>query len=234
MSGCLKSCKNMEFKIDAAEREATRELIKDFAVRPNVTVEEIYKISWKRFNAIEGSLHKVKILNQLIHDDEFNYNYSNLPNALHFYLYEGLYSFAGQFRKYDDPNRGTIHFGIQHGHQRKPPFTGDSPKSIEAGVLEAVQHLKIHTQNPLYQALRFYQKFVNVHPYYDGNGRIARLIANIYLIEYEKTISWSEFDSKSKFLKRLNRCHLNPSEKTFNRLSNYVEEYTLNFLELDS
>lgn len=224
----------MDFKIDAAEREATKELIQDFAVRPDLTVEEIYKISWNRFNAIEGSLHKVRILSQLVHDDEFSYEYKILPIALHFYMYEGLYSFAGQYRKSDDPDRGTIHFGRQHAHQRKPPFTGDLPDSIEAGVLEAVNHLQIQTQNPLYQALRFYQKFVNVHPFYDGNGRIARLIANIYLIRYEKTISWSEFDSKSKFIKRLNRCHLNPSEKTFTLLTNYVEEYTFNFLELDS
>lgn len=82
--------------------------------------------------------------------------------------------------------------------------------------------------------MRFYQKFVNVHPFYDANGRIGRLIALMYLADRNLVLSWSEFDSKTKFIKKLNRCHLNPSDETFGYLAEYVREFTTPLDELDS
>lgn len=75
--------------------------------------------------------------------------------------------------------------------------------------------LNHHQKAPVLAAVRFYQKFVNVHPFYDANGRIGRLIATMYLADHNLVLSWSEFDSKSKFIKKLNYTHINPSEETF-------------------
>jgi len=55
--------------------------------------------------------------------------------------------------------------------------------------------------DPVRKAAIFYQKFVSTHPFYDGNGRLARLIANIYLFKFGLTINWSEFDSRPGFVK---------------------------------
>ncbi|MBU0713399.1 Fic family protein [bacterium] len=56
--------------------------------------------------------------------------------------------------------------------------------------------------------LRFYQHFAYIHPFYDANGRIARILMIIYLLINNLTIKREPFDqSKGKFLKRLNRCH---------------------------
>jgi fido (protein-threonine AMPylation protein) len=225
----------MEFKIDAAEREATEDLIRDFGTRKDLSVEEVYKTSWNRFNIIEGSQHKVRLLHQLVHDDEYKYNYENLPAALHFYMYEGLFTFAGHFRNINDLHNGRVYFGKQHAQQLRPKFEGHPPDKIEAGVSEATQYLlKHHQKAPVLAAVRFYQKFVNVHPFYDGNGRIARLIANIFLTGYQITISWSEFDSKSGFLKKLNRCHLNPTEETFKLLANFIRRHSIKFKDLEN
>ena len=55
----------------------------------------------------------------------------------------------------------------------------------------------------------FYQHFVKVHPFYDANGRIGRLIASIYLEYFEYKVLWKELETtkKNKFLGKLNECH---------------------------
>lgn len=199
----------MASKIDPTELRTTQDLLKDFSVSPDITAEEVYRISWSRFNTLENIPFHEVLSGNLITRLLKPVLYIKLPLAFHSFLYEDLYTFAGQYRKSIDPHSGTIYYGRQHAHQRKPPFSGDAPEKIEEGVMEAVRHLKRWTRDPLYCAVRFYQKFVNIHPFYDGNGRISRLIANIYMADHKMTILWSEFDSKRKFIKKLNRCHLN-------------------------
>jgi len=224
----------MESKIDPAELTVTRELLKDFSAKPNLTAEEVYRKSWSRYQILENiPFHemttgnwKVKLLKVVI--------YEKLPEILHYFMYDELYTFAGQYRRISDPNKGKIYFGPQHAHQRKPIFSGDLPENIEDGIGEAVLHLRKWVRDPIYRAVRFYQKFVNVHPFYDGNGRVARIIANTYLNSHGLTIAWSEFDNKGKFIHKLNYCHRNPNEETYLLLTNYIKDYTFKLKDLES
>lgn len=223
----------MASKIDPSELATINDLLKDFAVNEELTAEEVYEISWTRYNALE-QVPFTEILNsnwvvRLLRRPLFII----LPNKIHEYLFEGLFTFAGEFRSIEDPNQGKIYFGHQNAHRRKPKFHGDAPTDIQSGVIEAVGFLKKKTDDPLYNAIRFYQKFVNVHPFYDANGRIGRLIATIYLANHNLSLSWSEFDSKRKFIKKLNRCHLNPNEETFGYLVDYLREFTLDLSKLE-
>jgi fido (protein-threonine AMPylation protein) len=86
----------------------------------------------------------------------------------------------------------------------------------------------------LTKIVRFYQKFIITHPFYDGNGRIARLLCNIYLAGVDKTILWSEFDGKKKFLKKLNYCHKNETEESFTVLESYLSRHIKHFDDLDA
>jgi fido (protein-threonine AMPylation protein) len=209
----------MASKIDPAELRTTNDLLKDFAADPSLTPEEVYLKSWSRFNILEqvplNEILQEKFILRVLRIPI----YALLPQAFHKFIYEGLYTFAGKYRSKDDPHGGNIYFGHQHAQHRKPKFHGDHPALIEDGVLDAVLFLKKRTKDPLHNAVRFYQKFVNVHPFYDANGRIGRLIAAMYLADHKLVLSWSEFDSKSKFIKKLNRCHLNPGDETFGWLS---------------
>ncbi|MCC5907520.1 MAG: Fic family protein [Balneolaceae bacterium] len=224
----------MGLKIDPAELQTTNDLLKDFAADPNLTAEEVYRTSWSRFNILEQVpfheiLHKKWILRVIRRPI-----YAVLPQAFHKFIYDGLFTFAGRYRSKNDPHDGNIYFGQQHAQRRKPKFTGDHPDNIKEGILEAVRFLKRNPKNPLYNSARFYQKFVNVHPFYDANGRIGRLIASMYLADHDLVLSWSEFDSKSKFIKKLNRCHLNPNADNFGYLVNYMNQFTLTFDDLES
>lgn len=221
-------------KIDSAEREVTENLLVDFAVSAEITVEEVYRVSWERFNTIES---RELLINKL------GFSISNSPvetseqfaSVIHKFIYDDLYTFAGEFRLKADPGDGNIYFGKQDAHKRAPQFEGDSPEKITHGVREAMNFIIANIdERPLMNAIRFYQKFVNVHPFYDGNGRIARLIANAYLSTHELTVKWSEFDSKSKFLKKLNWCHKSGSNEAFEILFSYINNYTVSFDELEN
>ena len=223
----------MGSKIDPAELQTTNDLLKDFAADPELTAEEVYQKSWSRFNILEqvplNEILQEKFILRILRTPI----YASLPEAFHKFIYDDLYTFAGTYRSKDDPHGGNIYFGHQHAQRRKPKFYGDSPEKISNGVLDAVMFLKKRSNNPLYNAVRFYQKFVNVHPFYDANGRIGRLIATMYLADHNLVLLWSEFDSKNKFIKKLNYTHTNPNEETFGYLVDYLRKFTLDLHKLE-
>jgi len=224
----------MDSKIDPAELQTTNDLLKDFAADPNLSAEDVYRTSWSRFNILEQvPLHEI-LQEKLILRIFQRPIYAKLPEAFHKFIYDGLYTFAGRYRSKDDPHGGKIFFGQQHAQRRRPKFLGDPPDKIEEGVIEAVWFLKKRTNDPLYNAVRFYQKFINVHPFYDANGRIGRMIASMYLANHDLVLTWSEFDSKRKFLRKLNRCHLKSDQENFGYLVDYLRKFTVSIDDLES
>lgn len=122
-------------------------------------------------------------------------------------MYKDILSNAGMYRDKNDVNNGKIYFGGIKQREFKTKYTGSPPDEIEVKVKEAIQYLVTDIESPIYNAMRFYQKFVYCHPFYDANGRIARLIVSIYLFYKGKVIDWEPFLDKSHFYKKLNRCH---------------------------
>ena len=223
----------MASKIDPAELDTITDLLKDFAADQSITAEEVYELSWTRFNVLE-QIPFSELLNSHWLIKLFRRpTYLIFPLRIHKFLFEGLFTFAGEYRSKDDPNEGRIYFGAQHAQKRRPPFKGDAPEHIEEGVFNAIWFLKKRTKDPLYNAVRFYQKFVKVHPFYDANGRIGRLIATMYLESHGLVLSWSEFDSKKKFISKLNRCHHKPDKETFGYLVDYLRDYIIPLNQLE-
>lgn len=64
-----------------------------------------------------------------------------------------------------------------------PPEAGDVPALMRGLVQWVRSALKTHVPVPIIAALVHYQ-FVTIHPYYDGNGRTARLLATLILQRY--------------------------------------------------
>ena len=224
----------MVSKVDPTELETTQDLLDDFAASPGLTPEKVYKDSWSRYNTLQQAKLRVVFEDDTFQNWPRKKIYALLPKIIHNFIYQGLYSFAGVYRQKSDPGNGVIRFGPQYGHRMEQKFRGDTPESIPRGVNEAVAHLIRGADDPVYQAMRFYQKFVNVHPFYDANGRIARMIANIYLANHELVLSWKDFDGKGKFISKLNYCHKNPSKESFEYLVNYIHPYVYRLNEEDS
>ncbi|MDZ7795540.1 MAG: Fic family protein [Candidatus Marinimicrobia bacterium] len=110
--------------------------------------------------------------------------------VIHSILYNDILNNAGKFREKDDINNGKIYFGGVEQREFKAKYTGSPPQEIEKKIIEAIQHLVNGNESSINNAMRFYQKFVYCHPFYDANGRIARLIVSIYLYNKDLIIDW--------------------------------------------
>lgn len=146
-------------------------------------------------------------------------DYVVIIKSIHYKLCQGFFNNAGEFRKASDPKNGIIYFGGMKRHTTLPKFTGTPPDKIEYEVQNACSFLKASPKSPVKNSLRFYQEFVFTHPFYDFNGRIARLVMVVYLKNFNMYIRWNEINQNT-FIKKLNKCH-----KTINTPDNFAEYF---------
>lgn len=102
-------------------------------------------------------------------------------------------------------------------------FQGSHPDLIHAELMDCTEYL-CREEQPIRNAVEFFQRFVKTHPFYDANGRIGRLMANIYLMRFDLTIYWGDFDSNTEFFKKLNKVH-GVGLPRFGVLLNYVTKF---------
>ncbi|MFA6294479.1 MAG: Fic family protein, partial [Victivallales bacterium] len=87
------------------------------------------------------------------------------------------------YRGIDEGNAGVYRNVkvIISGTDFLPPSPGEVPglmKKLIAGITE------MEKRNPIMAAADLHTEFVNIHPFVDGNGRVARLLMNLILIKY--------------------------------------------------
>lgn len=132
-----------------------------------------------------------------------------LSQIVHQWLFKGILVNAGQFRDMSDSMNGQVFFGGDSPKTGEPKFKGTTSDKIEAELQVAFRHLNRPLQDtPEACAILFYAEFVAIHPFYDANGRVARLLVNFFLASYGKAVFWAALKQKEgKFLRKLNACH---------------------------
>ncbi len=110
--------------------------------------------------------------------------------------------------------------GEKAGHYRTVPvfisgskYAVSPPAKIEDNIRKFIKWFndnehKIPT--PEFAALA-HQKFVFIHPFIDGNGRVARLILNLALIRGEYTIALIPAILRHEYVQSLEISHKNPN-----------------------
>jgi Fic family protein len=83
---------------------------------------------------------------------------------------------------------------------------------------------KIH---PVILAALVHFKFVSIHPFSDGNGRISRIIMNFVLKKYDYPLLDISYSNRNSYYNALERSNLKKDENIFVQwfLKNYVKDY---------
>ncbi|SCV56454.1 uncharacterized protein FFB14_14653 [Fusarium fujikuroi] len=81
-------------------------------------------------------------------------------------------------------------------HQAKiPKAVRDLTDSLKADILAAEESGEI---DPVALAAKYCHKFVNIHPFLDGNSRTSRLILNTILLKYGGCFVWLGMEPKDR------------------------------------
>ncbi|MCI5121311.1 MAG: Fic family protein, partial [Candidatus Electrothrix sp. AUS4] len=172
----------MHHRSDSHDRAHFRELLLDFPVPNPPVLDSALRTVHARFDKLNTESFILKLRQRPA--EEYHKILIHLPCILHRYLFEGIFANAGAYRQVLDPKNGLVFFGPRQ------QFQGTTPGGINAEVQQAISHLIPRTDAPVYHAVKFYQQFVQTHPFYDANGRIGRFLLEIYLNLHGIGMQW--------------------------------------------
>ena len=84
------------------------------------------------------------------------------------------------------------------------------------------------SEDPVRASAVFYYELSAIHPFYDANGRIGRLIVSLYLYRFGYRMDWQTLlENQNTFLKKLNHCikRRETNASTLNRYINYLVRF---------
>ena len=82
-------------------------------------------------------------------------------------------------------------------------------------------------EHPIVVAATFHYRFVRIHPFDDGNGRMARLLMNMILIGHGYTLAIVEKDARDRYIREIEEVARTESLSQFIEFIASCCEYTL-------
>lgn len=147
---------------------------------------------------LEAKNHKEALdyLYELIEHGSTHTISEHLIKSLHSLIIQDIdRSIAGQYRKVDVFITGTEHV---------PPSALEVPYKMQELIAWAQKsHKKMYVVD--FAAL-FHHKFVHIHPFQDGNGRVGRLLMNIFLMQHGFPLTIIQNNDRQKYYRVLSRA----------------------------
>ena len=82
----------------------------------------------------------------------------------------------------------------------------DQVKSAMTDLIDWYRNKEREGEHPIIIAATFHYRFVRIHPFDDGNGRIARLLMNMILIKHGYTVSLIRHENRDEYLGQLEQA----------------------------
>ena len=112
-----------------------------------------------------------------------------------------------------DPNAAGVY------RKQKAFITGSAyplpaPDQLNHLMKECMQRIEAlkNTEHPVVAAAQAHKEFVFIHPFIDGNGRVARLLMNLVLLQKKYTIAIIPPVTRSEYIRTLEKAHVNDEE----------------------
>lgn len=182
--------------------------MRDFPVANQPSLKESINLIQDRCTIWDSIL-----FDNIISSDDIYELISSLPRSIHYYIFNGILGNAGKVRNISDKNNGHVEFGLpvkgfsDSANYTRSKFIGTSPEYINTRLNETIKLLSRDASDPIENAAIFYQQFVGIHPFYDGNGRIGRIMVDVYLYSQKYFMKWGDLRKTTRWLRQLNYCH---------------------------
>lgn len=121
---------------------------------------------------------------------------------------------AGKIRNYQVAIRGS-------------KFMAPSPVEVFPMLTEFFQWYNKNKLHPVELAALAHLKFVTIHPFGDGNGRISRLIMNFILNKKKYPMLDIPYEGRNSYYNALEKSQANKEDRTFLQwfIKRYIKEY---------
>ena len=143
--------------------------------------------------------------------------------------------------KAETPDGQSIERPISLGEYKTIPnnvrtSTGESffftpPEQVKPAMSDLIDWYRTREregEHPIIIAASFHYRFVRIHPFDDGNGRMARLLMNMILIKHGYTVAMIPSEERDEYLGRLEQAD---KTEDLTEFINYIAsccEYSLN------
>ena len=104
-----------------------------------------------------------------------------------------------------------------------------APEQVQSEMTDLIDWYRKATarEHPIVVAATFHYRFVRIHPFDDGNGRMARLLMNMILIGHGYTLAIVEKDARDRYIREIEEVARTESLSQFIDFIASCCEYTL-------
>lgn len=114
------------------------------------------------------------------------------------------------------------------GAPKSPPDFSKIPKLMD----ELIKSIEKDKLNPIDKSAYLHHKFVEIHPFVNGNGRAARLLTNLYLIQKGFPPIVLKVEDREKYYKALRSADKGELTSFVNFIAKAVNEALAQFLSV--
>lgn len=211
----LKDAKKQKLKKFVRKKSQVRSVYSSLAIENNsLSLEDVNKIS--NNISVSGKRKEIQEVKNAIelYENIVSYNWRKEKdlNKAHKVLMKYFDDDNGKYRKHGE--------GVKRG--KKIVFIAPESAIVPDLMKSLFKYIKNNEKkiHPLVLSSIFHYYFVYIHPYTDGNGRVARFWVSLMLTDYNDAFTYLPFEEtiykhRKEYYKSIESCHLNGNANVF-------------------